>query len=99
MTVIYGLREIGSEEIRYVGRTEHALHKRLHKHKLNVRQGYPPRICAWIESAQEIEIIPLRTCAKERACAVERETVTVLFEQGHRLTNSHLLPRKSDEAA
>ena len=99
MTVIYGLREVGSDEVRYVGRTDGPLEKRLHKHRLNVRQGYPDRICNWIASAEAIEIISITECPAEVACQVERETVRDFWESGHRLTNGHLIPRATGEAA
>lgn len=93
MTIIYGLREVGSGEIRYVGRTNHPLEKRLREHKWKARHNYPRRLCEWISAAGEIEIIPLAECAPESACRVERQTVRDIWQRGDRLTNGHLVPR------
>lgn len=99
MTEIYGLRERGSEEIRYIGRTEKPLCERLHKHKLNARHNYPPAISQWINSAERIEIIPLVECERRDGPATERRLVEKYCAAGHRLTNSHLVPRARQDAA
>lgn len=99
MTTIYGLREVDSDEVRYIGRTEHPLHKRLHKHRLNALHGYPPKVSAWINGADGVEIFAISECAKADCNRVERETVERFHDDGHRLTNSHLLPRQTGATA
>lgn len=52
MYYIYGLREKGSKEYRYVGRTQH-LSNRLYDHKTMTTQGNAyinPGLAAWIDS-------------------------------------------------
>lgn len=92
MTTIYGLREKGASEFRYIGRTEYRLEQRLKKHVQNAARQYPSLISAWINAANEIEIVPIVDCPTDIACAEERRIVELYHSQGHRLTNSHLRP-------
>jgi len=93
MTTIYGLRETGTQEFRYIGRSNNPLAIRLRKHRLNAARNYPPRISAWINAAAAIEIVPIAFAADEDCCATERALVEHYANAGHRLTNAHLLPR------
>lgn len=93
MTVIYGLRECGTDEVRYIGRTNLPTSARLKKHKLNALRRYPPKISEWIAHAGEIEVIVLAECEPSQANRVERRIVEQYHGGGHRLTNSHLVPR------
>lgn len=95
MTTIYGLREVGDTEFRYIGRSGKPLHLRLHKHKLNAARQYPPLISAWINEGSDIEIIPLVNVGSDQACSTERAFVERYYSLGHRLTNKHLRPRNS----
>lgn len=96
MSVIYALRAVGSAEVRYIGRTSKPLAWRLHKHRLNAANNYPPLISGWINEGAEIEIVALAECEQDQACAVERQMVEAFNALGHRLTNSHLMPRKAN---
>lgn len=99
MTIIYGLREAGSAEVRYIGKSDKPLSERLHKHKLNARRNYPRQISEWINSADQIEIVTIDEVDRASACLAERETVSRFHSDGHRLTNSHLLPRPTTQSA
>lgn len=95
MTTIYGLREVGSEEIRYVGYTNQPIAKRLLDHQRKARgKSWPYGVAEWMRSAGEVEIVRLRTCPRKDAHKAERQWVKKLHGDGHRLTNSHLLPRE-----
>lgn len=93
MITIYGLRKAGAEEIRYIGRSAKPLDLRLNRHIYNAGRGYPPAISNWIAKAKAVEIVPLAQCEAEHGCAVERALVEQYWSDGHRLTNSHLVPR------
>lgn len=93
MTVIYGLVAPGTSEVRYVGRTDKPLDSRLLKHRQNAMRGYPPLISAWLRETEDVQIVVLRECAREQAAQTERAVVQEYHQLGHRLTNSHLLPR------
>lgn len=93
MTLIYGLRELGTNEIRYVGFTDKPRASRLKKHKSNAKSGkwnYP--VYHWMSQARDVEIVGLCNCPKHRARELERRWVERLVGQGHRLTNCHLSP-------
>lgn len=94
MIVIYALRSAGDTEVRYIGRSGRPLDQRLQVHKQNAfRQNYPPKVSAWIREAGDIEIVPLARCTARLAAKREREWVERYHALGHRLTNSHLVPR------
>lgn len=99
MTIIYGLREVGSDEIRYVGYTNQPLAKRLrqHEYKALARSPYGPT--EWMLGAGPVEIVRLRACPRHQANKAERAWVERLHKLGHRLTNRHLLPRAIAVAA
>lgn len=99
MTIIYGLRERGSEEIRYVGFTNRELPLRLRRHEYNARRGWPYGPTDWMQRAGVVEIVPLCECAPDDAHNVERQMVEALHGAGHRLTNRHLVPRQTGAAA
>lgn len=87
---IYGLSEIGSDEIRYVGRTAKTPKHRLQRHiwqartETKVRHRYLSR---WIRSvAYEVVIIILETDPVDPREA-ERRWIKTLREQGARLVN------------
>lgn len=93
MTTIYALREVGATEARYIGRSDKPLGERLLKHIQNAKRNYPRAISGWIKGAGEVEIVPLAQCPRQDAAAEERRMVALYHSAGHRLTNSHLLPR------
>ncbi|MEG8223793.1 hypothetical protein OSJ57_24815 [Sphingomonas sp. HH69] len=93
MITIYGLRKAGAEEIRYIGRSAKPLDLRLDRHLYNAKRGYPRSISQWIKRAKSVEIVPLAQCYEQCAAAVERAMVEQYWSDGHRLTNSHLVPR------
>ena len=99
MITIYGLRECGSNELRYIGQSSKPLAERLRKHLLNARRGYPPLVSGWINAAGSVEIAAIATCPSSEADAEERRLVELYHALGHRLTNSHLLPRARMSAA
>jgi hypothetical protein len=98
MTTIYGLRTVGTDEIRYIGRTEKPLELRLTKHYQNaVRRSYPPIVSDWIKKSGPVEIVALRQCESAIAASTERQVVELYHGHGHRLTNAHLLPRPTPD--
>lgn len=99
IVTIYGLREKGCDEIRYIGMTKYALHHRIRKHRQNAAHNYPPKISEWINSAPEIDIVPLSICCGRAARCEERRQIESHFQAGHRLTNSHLMPRARQTGA
>ena len=99
MTVIYALRQLGSPEVRYIGRTNKPLDQRLRKHLQNAARAYPPKISAWLRQTDEVEIVPLVECADEEAARAERSAVQRYHALGDRLTNSHLMPRTATNGA
>ena len=55
---IYGLKVIGSDEIRYIGYTKRELSKRLYYHLFDAKSGLKYRKCNWIrKNNYNIEII------------------------------------------
>jgi hypothetical protein len=99
MTTIYGLREVGSDEIRYVGFTNYPLELRLERHRYNARVGWPFGPTEWMRGCGEVEIVALADCCQADARQCERSHVERLHYEGHRLTNRHLLPRQTGAAA
>lgn len=99
MTKIYGLREVGCDEIRYVGFTNQPLPKRLAEHRKNARAEWPYGPTDWMRSAGEIEIVRLCACPMAKARRLERKWVVRLHSEGHRLTNRHLLPAEARRTA
>lgn len=99
MITIYGLRQRGDHEVRYIGRTRYALDRRLRKHQANAAHHYPASISDWIKQARDVEIVPLTICCDVVACAEERRIVHIYHEAGHRLTNSHLMPKTPTPSA
>lgn len=99
MTTIYGLREAGSVEIRYIGFTNHPLELRLKKHLGDARGPYWSRdVTQWVRATNNLEIVPLRQCEPNDARLEERRMVEAFHAAGHRLTNGHLRPRTAVKA-
>lgn len=96
MTIIYGLRERGSIEIRYVGMTDYPLELRLKKHLQDARKPYRAAM-RWVADCAEVEIVVLCNCPSEQARVEERRMVGAFHAAGHRLLNGHLRPRKAAE--
>lgn len=99
MTTIYGLRAIGDTEIRYVGLTNLPIKQALKTHKSKARNGWGYGPADWIAEVGDVEIVALRICASDQARKAERHWVEKLYGEGHRLLNSHLIPRQTGEAA
>ena len=99
MTIIYGLREVGCEEFRYVGLTDHPLTKRFAEHQSKARGTWSYQPAPWMRTVESVEIIRLQNCPKSKSRAAERHWVERLHAAGHRLLNSHLVPRQTGAAA
>lgn len=89
MFVIYGLREVGSNEYRYVGRTTNLKH-RMSAHRAmshNGRAHVNPQLAAWIEGIGD----RLQVDVLEEPDTIGRQTEQAWIErleaQGHRLLN------------
>jgi len=55
---IYGLKVIGTDEIRYIGYTKRTLERRLYFHFYDVKQGFTYKKCNWIRKHNfNIEIV------------------------------------------
>lgn len=88
---IYGLKEVDSDEIRYVGQTcDLKMRRYTHLSSKDGQIDHPKRL--WIENAKrrgiEIEIITLEECG-DSVNEVEREQYWISHYEslGHRLTN------------
>lgn len=92
MSVIYGLREIGTTEIRYVGLTNHSVKKRFREHQAKARGKWHYAPAPWMRSAGPVEAVILRICPASEARAAERRWIEKLFSEGHRLCNVKMLP-------
>lgn len=99
MSIIYGIREVGSAEIRYVGLTNMPLKRKLANHLAKARTGWPYGPALWIAEGREVEIVRLRNCPASEARCAERRWVERLHNAGHRLFNRHLVPRETGRAA
>lgn len=93
MTIVYGLREVGTNEVRYVGITNKTKAERLKAHHSKANsKGWNYPVTAWIREAGPVEIIQLCACPKEESRKAERRWVERLHSQGARLLNRHLVP-------
>ena len=101
MTIIYGLREVGSDEIRYVGLTNKSRAERLKDHQTKANtNGWNYGVSVWMRNCgRPVEIIQLCACSPDKARKAERRWVERLHKQGCRLVNSHLVPRNADARA
>lgn len=92
---IYGLREVGDDEIRYVGQSVNPA-KRIRIHATcgdtDLRDFNPRKV--WINSVKAkkggIEMIVLDKCALRDASAEEQKWVNLLLKHEHRLTNVNI---------
>lgn len=57
-TIIYGLVDPRTQELRYVGKTTQPLRDRLRLHLSDARRVKRRHVCAWIRSLQRISIAP-----------------------------------------
>ena len=99
MSIIYGLRQVGTDEIRYVGLTNFSLRKRFAEHQSKARGKWHYEPAPWMRSTGNVEPVILQTCAMSKARIAERRWVERLAREGHRLLNSHLVPRQTGAAA
>lgn len=86
---IYGIRERGSKEVRYVGQTRTPLDFRLHSHKGQARgvAHQHPAFSEWLESANP-EIFAIARCdTRQEAEGVEKVIIAMCLRLGHRLFN------------
>ena len=87
-TTVYGLREVGTDEVRYIGQTNQPLKHRLRAHRNDVRNMALPKT-QWIKqlrnSGSSVEIVELEKDAVYNLS----ETQHILSHQsrGHRLLN------------
>ena len=85
-TTVYGLRVIGSDEVRYVGQTIRPLATRLYSHVYLAHKGSELPVCRWIRKHDGlVEIIVLKT--KARWCIDEIAIIKKLRRAGVKLLN------------
>lgn len=89
---IYGLREKGKLEIRYVGMTKQELNQRFNEHMLATRKGKKTYVYNWIRKIQlnnsEVEIVLLEDGLTDEFARVKEQCWVNYFElQGIILTN------------
>lgn len=86
---VYGLREIGSDEFRYVGQTRKDLETRLKWHWYDANAGGRTKRANWMRSAQRrgvgIEVVALEENAEINAAEVR--WISELRASGERLLN------------
>lgn len=94
--VVYGFRNVGSMEARYVGQTKHTAQHRLQFETscCNPNGTHAPLFARWLLGEDgEVEGFTIRECADEwDARYWERETIKTLLALGHRLFNRQHVP-------
>lgn len=86
--VIYALRQSGTTEIRYVGKTVKPPHVRLGEHKKEARRRGRAYLHKWLRSIDlDAELIVLEEVAGDDLDRREREWIASLRAAGVRLTN------------
>lgn len=95
---VYGLREIGSLEIRYIGQTGKGWQKRLQSFSWMARTGQgEPDMREWLESCDyRVEGVVLASACTISAIRLrERDAVAMFSAAGHRLINRQLMAPKA----
>lgn len=86
---VYGLREVGTEDIRYVGQTSYALNNRLKRHWSEANNGNKTARSNWMRSVRdrggEIESIPIEENAEWNKAEIR--WIAEYRENGARLLN------------
>jgi predicted GIY-YIG superfamily endonuclease len=82
---IYGLRAVGTPEIRYVGQTGD-LRTRLANHMSRSRKHDGP-LARWLRSVGPPEVVVLEECRAEQANAAEEAWMHALRQVGCKLLN------------
>jgi len=95
---IYGLREVGQEEIRYVGKTINPQNRlRGHLGQKEVNAGHKKK--TWVSECEEkqvkIEIVILEECDPSIASAREAFWIDDCIRRGYRLTNSNRVAQQT----
>ena len=99
--IVYGLREVGSIEIRYIGQTAKGWAKRLQFLSWLARTGQgDPEMRQWLEGCRHsVEGVVLATAETETDIrAHERNAVAMFAAAGHRLVNRQLMQPSSAAA-
>lgn len=99
---IYGIREIGSLELRYIGQTQKGGEFRLRYLKSLARAKIGHRnMREWLEGCgYQVEVIRLGLAStREEARAKEIVAIQAFSAVGHRLLNSQGVPRAHRKAA
>lgn len=92
---IYGLREAGTDEFRYIGKTVNQDGRlRDHRSSANAESDYPKE--KWISLAVEIEMVVLETCSNNAWVEREKYWVDYYVQRDHRLTNIRLVNGTND---
>ena len=87
MYFIYGLREVGSAEFRYIGQTQNPS-SRLATHKSPDAKGRQQEKYTWV-SQSEIELVVLHECEDQYdAAELEYDTIRKYRKKNHRLFNN-----------
>lgn len=91
---VYGIRERGSKEVRYIGQTRTPLDFRLHGHRLQSRcqvhitSGFN----AWIEEHDVEAFAIAKADTRQEAEGIEKVIIAMCLRLGHRLFNQrHVL--------
>lgn len=92
MSVIYGIRVLGSPEIRYVGQTSRAPEVRMRQlRSLALAAPRKGEFDRWLID-NNIEVVVLDVVEAGSANIAERATVRLCLAMGHRLFNQWLVP-------
>lgn len=99
---VYGLRLIGSKEVRYVGQTNGPVELRLigHINAAALRRHNGP-LCDWLTAnAGQVEIFKIAYAeTRAEASGIEKTIIALCSRLEHRLFNQRLLPAQHLEAS
>lgn len=96
MFEVYGIRQVGSKELRYIGQTGRGRKMRLGFIVSLARAGLgDERIREWLQSCNfQVEAVCLDTAnSREEAKAIEASAIRLFWAAGHGLLNRQGLPR------
>jgi hypothetical protein len=89
--LVYGIRDVGSGDVRYVGQTTAALRRRLQQHLRVARSGHKTPLYDWLRArdADAVEIVELETVYRDREelGIAEMAWISYLRERGAQLLN------------
>ena len=88
--IVYGIRLLGSTEVRYVGMTTSGMKRRLQQHFTATKRDRPYPICDWLRNHDPslIEIFELETCENyEDLEMLEVKWMRKLLDEGNKLLN------------